>query len=196
MLIREPKFKIGDYVTDRLGFAGRIENILAYRFADRNYIYDVSPLDKNDHWREFAESRLVLYIEKPKNVWCLKKGDTYYTVDIDGSVIKERWRDEDYEKSYRNSGNVFLTEEEANFDVERRNIEAKMIKLGGRRVFKKGERNWYIRYNFYTDSVDVDYNMYDTYGRGIMYFDSDEKAKEIIKEIGEDRLKKYIFGAD
>lgn len=62
--IREPKFKIGDYVTDRLGFAGRVENVLAYRFADKNYIYDVSPLDKNDHWREFDESRLVIYIKK------------------------------------------------------------------------------------------------------------------------------------
>lgn len=67
--IREPKFKIGDYVTDRLGFAGRVENILFYRFADRNYIYDVSPLDKNGHWMEFDESRLVLYIEKENRKW-------------------------------------------------------------------------------------------------------------------------------
>lgn len=55
MEIKEPKFKVGDYVTDRLGFAGRVENILAYRLSDRNYIYDVIPLDENDNWREFDE---------------------------------------------------------------------------------------------------------------------------------------------
>ena len=70
MLIPDPKFKIGDYVTDRLGYAGRVENILAYRFSDKNYIYGLSPLDKNDHWGEFDESRLVLYIEKEKMKIC------------------------------------------------------------------------------------------------------------------------------
>lgn len=38
--------------------------------------------------------------------------------------------------------------------------------------------------------------MYDSYGQWIIYFDSEEKAKEIIKTIGEDRLRKYIFEVD
>ena len=193
MEIREPKFKIGDYVTDRLGFAGRVENILLYRFSDRNYIYDVSPLDENDNWREFAESRLVLYIEKPKTIWDVKEGDEFYYIAFDGDILSGKWVDA---IEYRESGNVFLTLQEAETELEKRRIETEMLRLGGSRVFKKGEENWYIRYNFYTDSVDVDYNMYDSYGRGIIYFDSEEKAKEIIKTISEDKIRKYIFGAD
>lgn len=191
--LREPKFKIGDYVTDRLGFAGRVENILLYRFSDRNYIYDVSPLDKKGNWREFDESRLVLYIEKPKTIWDVKEGDEFYFIAFDGDILSGKWVDA---IEYRESGNVFLTLQEAETELEKRRIEIEMLRLGGRRVFKKGEENWYIRYNFYTDSVDVDYNMYDSYGQGIIYFDSEEKAKEIIKTISEDKIRKYIFGVD
>ena len=198
MLIREPKFKLGDYVTDRLGFAGRVENILSYRFSDKNYIYDVSPLDEDDSWREFAESRLTPYIKKPKSVWDLKEGDTYYTVDIDGSVIKERWRDEDYEKSYRNSGNVFLTEEEAEFDLERRKIEVQMLRFGGHRKYDYERNNFCFSYDQEKDSVYIylaDFSSAWQPGQGI-YFSKRENAEKALIEIGEDKIIKYLFSID
>lgn len=198
MNIREPKFKAGDKVINlEDGHAYTVESINDYKFMQDEYWYNLYEYWYNlsGHLCVFPESALELYIEKPKNVWCLKKGDTYYTVDIDGSVIKERWRDEDYEKSYRNSGNVFLTEEEANFDVERRNIEAKMIKLGGRRKFKKGEYEWRLCYSPYNDSLLVDRSMYYNYGQ-IIYFSSEKEARAVIEIIGRDRLKKYFIGVE
>lgn len=195
MLIREPKFKLGDYVTDRLGFAGRVENILSYRFSDKNYIYDVSPLDENDNWREFAESRLTPYIKKPKSVWDLKEGDTYYLIVGDGKVTEPTWGCCD--KKLREIGNTFLTKEEAEFEVERRKIETEMLRLGGRRVFKKGENNYYIVCDF---SFHYDIRIYKekdgSFGKGMIYFDSIKECKNAIDSIGEGRIKKYYFGVE
>lgn len=194
MEIREPKFKCGDKVRNlEDGHAYTVESINDYKFMQDEYWYNLYEYWYNlsGHLCVIPESALELYIEKPKTVWDLKKGDTYYTVDIDGSVIKERWRDEDYEKSYRNSGNVFLTEEEAEFEVERRKIETEMIRLGGRRKFNRGKDNYSI---MYTRIEGLDYvNYHSMHEQGVIYFDSELDAINAVKTIGTDKIKKYIF---
>lgn len=189
MQIREPKFREGQkvrYVEDRNIYT--IESINSYSFKKDEYSYNLL-----ERICTLQESNLELYIEKPKTIWDVKEGDEFYFIAFDGDILSGKWVDA---IEYRESGNVFLTLQEAETELEKRRIEIEMLRLGGRRVFKKGEENWYIRYNFYTDSVDVDYNMYDSYGQGIIYFDSEEKAKEIIKTISEDKIRKYIFGVD
>lgn len=188
--IREPKFKAGERVIDKNGDVSTVINVNHYYFDKDEYWYNT---EKDETIRLKPESNLEPYQEKHKTVWDLKEGDEFYYIAFDGDILSGKWVDA---IEYRESGNVFLTLQEAESELERRKIEAEMLRLGGRRNFKKGESNWYIRYNFYTDSVDVDYNMYDSYGRGIIYFDSEEKAKEIIKTISEDKIRKYIFGAD
>lgn len=188
--IREPKFKAGQRVIDKKGNVGTVIKFNSYHFEENEYWYDVS---YDGETLIKTESYLEPYVEKPKTIWDVKEGDEFYFIAFDGDILSGKWVDA---IEYRESGNVFLTLQEAETELEKRRIEIEMLRLGGRRVFKKGEENWYIRYNFYTDSVDVDYNMYETYGRGIIYFDSEEKAKEIINSIGKDRIKKYIFGVE
>ena len=189
MEIKEPRFQKGQKVMYE-GNLYIVVEISSYSFSYNEYLYriedDVKQCVK-------SEEELEPYVEKPKTIWDVKEGDEFYYIAFDGDILSGKWVDA---IEYRESGNVFLTLQEAESELERRKIEAEMLRLGGRRYFKKGESNWYIRYNFYTDSVDVDYNMYDSYGRGIIYFDSEEKAKEIIKTISEDKIRKYIFGAD
>lgn len=196
MEIRDPMYKPNDYVVNGQGIKGFVVRVENYNFDDNEYTYivktDETFIDEPAFISE-DEYNLEPYQEKPKAVWDLKEGDEFYYIAFDGDILSGKWVDA---IEYRESGNVFLTLQEAESELERRKIEAEMLRLGGRRNFKKGESNWYIRYNFYTDSVDVDYNMYDSYGRGIIYFDSEEKAKEIIKTISEDKIRKYIFGAD
>lgn len=196
MEIRDPMYKPNDYVVNGQGIKGFVVRVENYNFDDNEYTYivktDETFIDEPAFISE-DEYNLEPYQEKPKAVWDLKEGDEFYYIAFDGDILSGKWVDA---IEYRESGNVFLTLQEAESELERRKIEAEMLRLGGRRYFKKGESNWYIRYNFYTDSVDVDYNMYDSYGRGIIYFDSEEKAKEIIKTISEDKIRKYIFGAD
>lgn len=198
MLIREPKFKLGDYVTDRLGFAGRVENILSYRFSDKNYIYDVSPLDENDNWREFAESRLTPYIKKPKSVWDLKNGDEYYAIDSCGNISQEEWHGVHIDLSYRDTGCAFLTEEEAEFDLERRKIEAQMLRFGGHRKYDYERNNFCFSYDQEKDSVYIylaDFSSAWQPGQGI-YFSKRKNAEKALIEIGEDKIIKYLFSID
>lgn len=193
MQIKNPKFKEGQKVRDiEDGDIYTVESIDSYGFMQDEYWYNLE-----ENLCVMPESALELYIEKPKSVWDLKEGDTYYLIYGDGNVSSEKkWFDEDYENNYREIGNTFLTREEAEFEVERRKIETEMLRLGGRRTFKEGENNWYIFYDFYTGHVDSDYDVYDNCGQGTIYFDSTKEVHNVIERVGKKRLKKYILGVD
>ena len=90
-----------------------------------------------------------------------------------------------------------MTKEEAEFEVERRKIETEMIRLGGRREFKNGENNYHIVCDFDTHySIVVFNNKVDGFAPMTIYFDSAKECRNAIETIGEDRLRKYIFGVE
>ena len=168
MEIKNPKFKVGDKVTtlSKVGeVLGTISGIKYYDLQECTYIYKVK-FDIDGFTEESYLDQFVLdaYIEKPKSVWDLKNGDEYYYIDMCGDVdittfgIGGCWTD----KKMIEIGNAFLTEEEAEYELERRRIENEMLRLGGRRNFKNGERNWYI-YSFcdFGNKHSIGYN-YDT----------------------------------
>lgn len=192
MEIRKPKFKRGDKVIDEYGNIDIVLEIRSYSFINNDYLYGV----ENDvEKRVMLESKLELYIEKPKTVWDLKKDDTYYLIDVTGDVIEANWLgywlDYDNDKRSRKIGNCFLTREEAEFEVERRRIEAEMIRLGGRRKFNRGKDNYFI---MYTRIEGLDYvNYHSMHEQGVIYFDSELDAINAVKTIGKDKIKKYIF---
>lgn len=149
-------------------------------------------------WAERADESLEwvnikLEPPKPKTVWDLKKGDNHCWVDISGAVcIDFSWRDDEEDKLSREAGNVFLTEEEAEKDVERRKVETLLLKHGGRRWFKDGEMNWRITYNHNLDEWNFLYST-SSQGQGAIYFDTKEQVQNAVKEIGADRIKKALF---
>ena len=197
MQIKDPKFKEGQKVRDiEDGDIYTVIEINRYSFLVNEYWYDLE-VDKKGYIYTGPESKLEPYQEPPKTVWELKEGDTYYSICGNGNVSSEKkWFDDDYENNYREIGNTFLTREEAEFEVERRKIEAEMLSLGGRRTFKKGENNWYIFYDFYTGHVDSDYDVYDNCGQGTIYFDSTKEVQNVIERVGKKRIKKYLFGVE
>ena len=86
---------------------------------------------------------------------------------------------------------LFLTKEEAEFELERRKCEAIMLKYG-RRTFKYEQNNYLLRFNNADKKVEVGFwSVYQF--QGSIYFDTKELAQKAIDEIGEERLKKYIF---
>lgn len=195
MEIKEPKFKVGDKVIDILNNEQLIvSEIIYYRFYDDNYLY---VLNFNDGERFGYEDELHLtpYVEKPKSVWYLKNGDDYVVAHGDGKMHKDNWDGMPFEKRYRELGNAFLTKEEAEFELERRKIEAKMLQLGGRRKFEIGKSNWYLEYRPASGAIEAMWSSYEM-RQGAIYFDSEEKSKEVVDEIGKDRIKKYIFGIE
>jgi len=147
---------------------------------------------KNELKKE-VEEMVTNEANKTKTVWGLKKADEerYYHLFSDG-VIDKLVFNTDYDKQARDMGNAFLTREEAEFEVERRKIEAVMRRYS--RPFKIGVYNHIIKYNQSTNTVfaSADWST----NTGTVYFESEEIAKKVINEIGEDRLLKYWFGVN
>lgn len=133
----------------------------------------------------------LLVKPKPKTVWDLKDGDGYWYIDTANNINYAIWNSYMWNLTTRESGNAFLTEEEAQFELERRRCEAIMLKYG-RRTFKYGEYNYFIVIFDSRMIIDTCFNFF-LNQQGNIYFDTEELAKKAIDEIGEERLKKYVF---
>lgn len=186
MQIREPKFKLGERVIDKKGNVSTVIKINSYHFEKNEYRYDVSYDGEN---LIKTESYLEPY---PKNVWELEDGDECYFINVNGSVLSGPWDGNPLQIGSRKTGNAFLTEKEALADLERRKIEAEMLRLGGRRNFKFDGDNYGI---FYCEGINVVLFHLAMY-QGIIYFDTRKEAEDAIKEIGKNRIIKYVFGVE
>lgn len=133
----------------------------------------------------------LLVKPEPKTVWDLEKGDTYYFIETNGGVYSCNWLVDENDLCRREFGNVFLTEEEAEFELERRKCEAIMLKYG-RRTFKPRDNNYLIRFDNDDKQAFVDFWRLNQF-QGSIYFDTEELAQKAVDEIGEERLKKYVF---
>ena len=189
--IKEPKFKVGDKVIDKKGHVGNVTKVDSYHFDEDEYWYSVS----SDGGTQglYTETYLYQYAEKPKTVWDLKDGDTYYVIDYDFMSVRSVifFNDTD-DLNYRYLGNCFLTKEEAESELERVKIEAEMLRLGGKRKGEQGKANWYLEYRPMSGGIEALWSSYET-DQGVIYFESEEKAKKAVETIGKDRIKKYIF---
>ncbi len=154
--------------------------------------------------KDYGECDVVLYniegtnrikIEgrKPENrtVWDLKDGDSYYWIEGLGYIKGHYfWKTESADFAARDIGNIFLTKEEAEKEVERRKTEILLLKYGGRRWFKEEGDNFYL----VRECGDFEtYQAYCILPLGTIYFDTEEQAKKAISEIGEERLKRALF---
>lgn len=196
MEIREPRYKVGDKVyCKQYESSATITGVSDYSFNKDKYFYNVE-WECDDYLDEIHEDLLEPYIEKPKSVWYLKNGDAYYVVDYDfmsvRSVIFFNATDD---LNYRYLGNCFLTKEEAESELERVKIEAEMLRLGGKRKGEQGKANWYLEYRPMSGGIEALWSSYEI-DQGVIYFESEEKAKKAVETIGEDRIKKYIFGVN
>lgn len=146
-----------------------------------------------DYEIDEKELEKLLVKPKPKSVWDLKDGDEYWCVCTNGKVDAYSWVDCLIDKNVRNSGNCFLTEEEAEFELERRKCEAIMLKYGTRGYeFDNAMCFYFINYDHDEKKVHIEAYSY-WQPQGIISFTSLKIAQQCIDEIGEDRLKKYIF---
>ena len=126
---------------------------------------------------------------KPKTVWDLGKGDSHVIVDECGKIREYGdWLNCLAEKNIRDIGNVFLTREDAEKDVERRKVEALLLKHGGHRWARK-DVNYHLglQYNMVVICKDI-YPL-----QGAIYFDLEQEAQNAIDEIGADRIKRALF---
>lgn len=146
---------------------------------------------------EVIEEKLeeILIKPKPKTIYELKNGEIYYTIRFNGSISKIVFRNNSTDNHLMMMENMFLTEEEALFEIERRYIEAEMIRLGGIRdmSFADYKEQYHgIAYNRMNNELYIYSILWVNY-QGVIYFETKEKAKNAIDIIGEENIKKYIF---
>ena len=195
MEIREPRYKVGDKVyCKQYESSAIITGVSDYSFKKDKYFYNVE-WEQDDYLDEIHEDLLEPYTEKHKNVWELQDGDECFFITAIGNVFSRTWDGSYCTLRNMEIGNVFLTKEEAEFDLERRKIEAQMLRLGGKRKTEQGKANWFFEYRPSSGGIEILWSSYET-DQGVIYFDSEEKAKKALETIGEERFKKYIFGVE
>lgn len=195
MEIREPRYKVGDKVyCKQYESSAIITGVSDYSFNKDKYFYNVE-WEYDDYLDEIHEDLLEPYVEK--NVWDLQDGDECYFINVNGSVLPGPWDGNPLQIGSREIGNVFLTKDEAGTEVERRKIEAEMLRLGGRRKFKFNGNNFSIYYSDGLNVKGINVEFYhSTMHQGSIYFDSKEQLNEVVKTIGLEKIKKYIFGVE
>ena len=132
----------------------------------------------------------LLFPVKPKTIYDLKYGDKYLYLDMDGTTFCTGWDNDDIDKDRLDLGNIFLTEEEAEFEVERRKVIQEFKRFS--KEFEYNENNWNIAFDFSEEEIFYDCNNILQYP--YIYFESLEKAQEAIQKVGEDRVIKYYLG--
>ncbi|MGX7091199.1 hypothetical protein [Hutsoniella sourekii] len=127
--------------------------------------------------------------------WAPGYEECYFFINHNGCAYMSRWDNQEFEKSRVIIGNVFKTEQEAEHAVERLKIRAELLDAGGRDKLKQREENYSITYKPYEYKLGVTFAL-DAPLFDFIYFDSENEVKEAIKQVGEDRIKKYMFGVE
>lgn len=132
---------------------------------------------------------------KPQSVWDLKCDDYYYYVH-DSGIYYSPWINDRVDNLRRCVGNCYLSKEESEFALERVKIIAELKRLGGTEdMMSLGNRDklkYCIRY-FHNKKVLEVIGMCCLNFNSSIFFATKEDALNTIKEIGEDRIKKYLF---
>lgn len=127
------------------------------------------------------------------NRWKPKAGEDYWLVNVDGGVYRYKWYNDKFDNVLFNHTDIFPTKEQAIFDRERKRIRRELMKYG--KNFVSNRCNWAIYYNYRDKAIGywvstLCFHPFD------IYFESEEMAKKAVKEVGEDRIKKYLFGTE
>lgn len=142
-----------------------------------------------------GELEIEKITHKPKTVWDLKIGDEYYYINCYEEIERTHYDGCEEDVDIIECGNAFLTEEEAKFEVERKKCEAILLKYGTRDMMSLGHdstNKYSIIYDNYHTAIDIVYKQF-VQNQGTIYFKSEELAQKAIEEVGEERMKKYIF---
>ena len=122
--------------------------------------------------------------EPPHPRWKPERDDLYYVTSF-GIPRTHYWKDDELDHSTFAAGNLYQTEDEAEFAIERLKVLAEMREWAG---------SWR---NVYTLAWDNIHHKIKTHASlvycGEMCFATREDAENCIKAVGEERLKKYYF---
>lgn len=145
--------------------------------------------------------KLVEKGNKSNKRWRGEKQDTYFSVSGCGDIINYiEYGYNNSEQSYK-LGNYFETEKEATFTRDKQYIYQKLKDYALEHNTKEIDWNnshqnkWFISYNHINDELCIGSRQSVEF-LNTVYFTSGEIAVNAIDEIGEDNIKKYLFGVE
>ena len=142
---------------------------------------------------EFNEKIKALKAEVQREDEFPQEDDIFWLINTFGKPVESTWGESITNRQLIEIGNMFRTKEQAEFAVEKLKVEAELRKFS--RPFEKGEYNSYIFFYIDGDYLKVGHKV-STPSQGAIYFKSEEKAKQAIQIVGEERIKKYLFGSE
>lgn len=147
------------------------------------------------------EREQLMKIIKKSN-WCKRKVwkpecDKNYWIINGFRVVNSSWDNDNVDYRRYEIGNCFKTEKEAKFALEKLKVEAELRRFAEENNeceidwTDRKQNKWLICYDYDSKNIDTGYD--NTLRTHYIYFSSKEIAKQAIKHIGEERLKKYYF---
>ena len=138
---------------------------------------------------ELSEEIERLKAKKENEPWKPKDGEWYWFISHSGGKKTTLWYGDEVCEIRYELGNVFRTQEEAEFRVEQLKVEAELRKFA--RPFDEDERNWAIIFD--VDEKEITTDNERSYQSCNIHFASEEIAQKAIDTVGEERIKKYYF---
>lgn len=135
--------------------------------------------------------------DKKQNVKVKKPqyGDTVYYIDYIGRIRKRTWINDEYALDMWELGNIFFTKKEAEFAREKRKVEVELERYADEHNAPIPEDNYCILYD--EDNKELNFDVWiGSKVQGTIVFTSKQLVFDAIKEIGKDRILKYIFGVE
>lgn len=144
--------------------------------------------------KDLQEEIEKLKKEEAKELTWPKYGDTYWSINATGSISSDTWRGYHSDRGCLSIGNVFHSEEEAEFAWERLKVIAELKKFAEPEDMTWDRINFHyvLEYDYNTETIYIDW--YGVYRNSGIHFESEEKALEAIKAVGSHRIIKYYLG--
>lgn len=134
---------------------------------------------------------------KPKTVWDLREGDRIYFADAFNNIVGSEWEDNNrFYNLKREIGLVTLTREELDFKLESMKVYEELKRFA--KDFTNEEwldiriKKTFFYFSFPLSRIQFENDL--NCKRHDLYFESEEKAKEAIAAVGEERVKRYYLG--
>lgn len=143
--------------------------------------------------------KLVEKGNKQVKRWRGKKNDIYYSITGNGCSIDTVESETAYDDNYYRFGNYFKTIDEAIFAREKQYVYQKLKDYAlehNTRVIDLDnytKSKWYMTYDVRCKIMRYHWTT-SMYYMNQIYFTSEKIARDAVEEIGEDNIKKYLFG--
>lgn len=140
-------------------------------------------------------------LNKKIRAWKPEHKESYYYIDSLNRVCKDSWDNAVVDESRLNTGNAFMTKEEANVALEKKKVKAELERYALEHNDPEKEawngKNRHYALLFDHETKDFICSKLSNHQEELAtYFTSEKIAREAITTIGRERIAKYLFNVE